>query len=43
VLAAEQVPADRNGQVAEPGGGTQVALTGGVRVPGRAALVPIGV
>ncbi len=29
--------------VAEPGGGTRVALTGGVRVPGRAALVPIGV
>jgi hypothetical protein len=28
---------------AEPGGGTRVALTGGVRVPGRAALVPIGV
>jgi hypothetical protein len=28
---------------AEPGGGTRVALTGGIRVPGRAALVPIGV
>jgi hypothetical protein len=28
---------------AEPGGGTRVALTGGVRVPGRAALVPLGV
>lgn len=28
---------------AEPGGGTRVALTGGVRVPGRAALVPVGV
>jgi len=27
----------------EPGGGTRVAFTGGVRVPGRAALVPIGV
>ncbi|GLY81747.1 hypothetical protein [Actinoallomurus iriomotensis] len=27
----------------EPGGGTRVALTGGVRVPGRAALVPLGV
>lgn len=27
----------------EPGGGTRVALTGGVRVPGRAAIVPIGV
>ena len=27
----------------EPGGGTRVALTGGVRVPSRAALVPIGV
>lgn len=27
----------------EPGGRTRVALTGGVRVPGRAALVPIGV
>ncbi|QNE17708.1 hypothetical protein F1D05_07055 [Kribbella qitaiheensis] len=27
----------------EPGGGTRVALTGGVRIPGRAALVPIGV
>ncbi|WP_232665808.1 hypothetical protein [Pseudonocardia sp. TRM90224] len=26
-----------------PGGGTLVALTGGVRVPGRPALVPIGV
>ncbi|GAA3455101.1 hypothetical protein [Dactylosporangium matsuzakiense] len=29
--------------VAQPRGGTRVALTGGVRVPGRAALVPIGV
>ena len=27
----------------EPGGGTRVALTGGVRIPGRAALIPIGV
>lgn len=27
----------------EPGGGTRMALTGGVRVPGRAALVPLGV
>jgi hypothetical protein len=27
----------------EPTGGTRVALTGGVRVPGRAALVPVGV
>jgi hypothetical protein len=27
----------------EPGGGTRVAMTGGIRVPGRAALVPIGV
>lgn len=27
----------------EPDGRTRVALTGGVRVPGRAALVPIGV
>ncbi|GIG67194.1 hypothetical protein [Phytomonospora endophytica] len=27
----------------EPGGGTRVAVTGGVRVPGRAALVPVGV
>lgn len=27
----------------EPTGGTRVALTGGVRVPGRARLVPIGV
>ncbi|MFJ9077541.1 hypothetical protein ACIRO3_20205 [Streptomyces sp. NPDC102278] len=26
----------------EPGGGTRVALTGGVRVPGRAAIVPVG-
>lgn len=26
----------------EPGGGTRVALTGGVRVPGRAAIVPWG-
>ncbi|WOX23724.1 hypothetical protein [Streptomyces solicathayae] len=25
---------------AEPGGGTRVALTGGVRVPGRAAILP---
>ncbi|MFJ8079350.1 hypothetical protein ACIQ6Y_01795 [Streptomyces sp. NPDC096205] len=25
-----------------PGGGTRVALTGGVRVPGRAAIVPFG-
>ncbi|MEJ3653760.1 hypothetical protein WEH80_12320 [Actinomycetes bacterium KLBMP 9759] len=29
--------------VPSPGGGTLVALTGGVRVPGRTALVPIGV
>jgi hypothetical protein len=29
--------------VANPDGRTRVALTGGVRVPGRAALVPIGV
>jgi hypothetical protein len=28
---------------AEPGGGTRVAFTGGLRVPGRAALVPVGV
>ena len=28
---------------AEPGGGTRVALTGGIRVPGRARIVPIGV
>jgi hypothetical protein len=28
---------------AEPGGGTRVALTGGVRIPGRAAIVPLGV
>ena len=28
---------------AEPGGGTRVALTGGLRVPGRAALVPFGI
>ncbi|MFE0653660.1 hypothetical protein ACFVZH_34380 [Streptomyces sp. NPDC059534] len=28
--------------VAEGDGGTRVALTGGVRVPGRAALVPFG-
>jgi hypothetical protein len=28
---------------AEPAGGTRVALTGGVRVPGRAQLIPIGV
>lgn len=27
----------------EPGGGIRVALTGGVRVPGQAAIVPIGV
>lgn len=27
----------------EPGGGTRVAMTGGVRVPGRAILVPVGV
>ncbi|HEY9524166.1 MAG TPA: hypothetical protein VIR33_13070, partial [Thermopolyspora sp.] len=27
----------------EPGGGTRVALTGGVRIPGRAAIVPFGV
>lgn len=27
----------------EPGGGIRVALTGGVRVPGRAAIVPLGV
>ncbi|MET9962965.1 SRPBCC family protein [Streptomyces sp. NPDC006326] len=27
---------------AEPGGGTRVALTGGVRVPGRAVIVPFG-
>jgi hypothetical protein len=27
----------------EPGGGTRVALTGGVRIPGRAALIPLGV
>ncbi|CAM5536517.1 hypothetical protein SAVIM338S_04217 [Streptomyces avidinii] len=26
----------------EPGGGTRVALTGGVRIPGRAAIVPLG-
>ncbi|MFE4260501.1 SRPBCC family protein [Streptomyces sp. NPDC056883] len=25
-----------------PDGGTRVALTGGVRVPGRAAIVPVG-
>ncbi|NUU22957.1 MAG: hypothetical protein HOV68_15825 [Streptomycetaceae bacterium] len=33
------------GMAAEPdagGSGTRVALTGGVRVPGRAAIVPIG-
>lgn len=29
--------------VPEPGGGTRVALTGGVRIPGRAAIVPVGV
>jgi hypothetical protein len=28
---------------AEPGGGTRVALTGGIRLPGQAALLPIGV
>ncbi|GAA1570678.1 MULTISPECIES: hypothetical protein [Kribbella] len=28
---------------AEPGGGTRVALTGGIRVPGRARIVPLGV
>jgi hypothetical protein len=28
---------------AEPGGGTRVAFTGGLRVPGRAALIPFGV
>lgn len=28
---------------AEPGGGTRVALTGGIRVPGRAAIVPLRV
>ena len=28
---------------AEPGGGTLVALTGGIRVPGRAAIVPLRV
>src|SRR5262249_6547784 len=28
---------------AEPGGGTRVAVTGGIRVPRRAALVPGGV
>ncbi|MER7249011.1 hypothetical protein [Kribbella sp. NPDC000426] len=28
---------------AEPGGGTRVALTGGIRVPGRAAILPIRV
>jgi hypothetical protein len=27
----------------EPGGGTRVALTGGIRVPGRAAIVPLRV
>jgi hypothetical protein len=27
----------------EPGGGTRVALTGGIRVPGRAAILPIRV
>ncbi|MFI8264572.1 MULTISPECIES: hypothetical protein [unclassified Streptomyces] len=26
----------------EPGGGTRVALTGGVRIPTRAAIVPLG-
>jgi len=29
--------------VDEPGGGSRVALTGGVRIPGRPAIVPIGV
>jgi hypothetical protein len=28
---------------AEPGGGTRVALTGGIRVPRRAAIIPIRV
>jgi hypothetical protein len=28
---------------AEPGGGTRVALTGGIRVPGRAAIVAVRV
>ncbi|MEV5962082.1 hypothetical protein AB0L70_09980 [Kribbella sp. NPDC051952] len=28
---------------AEPGGGTRAALTGGIRVPGRAAIVPLRV
>lgn len=28
---------------ADPAGGTRVAVTGGIRVPGRAALVPVGV
>lgn len=28
---------------AEPGGGTRVALTGGIRVPGRAAILSLGV
>ena len=28
---------------AEPAGGTRVAMTGGIRVPGRAAIVPIRV
>src|SRR5699024_10875146 len=27
----------------EPGGGTRVPLTGGIRVPGRAAILPIRV
>ena len=27
----------------EPDGGTRVALTGGIRIPGRAAIVPLGV
>ena len=27
----------------EPGGGTRIALTGGIRVPGRAAIVPLRV
>ncbi|HEY3562776.1 MAG TPA: hypothetical protein VGL05_35155 [Kribbella sp.] len=28
---------------AEPAGGTRVAMTGGIRVPGRAAIVPVRV
>jgi len=27
----------------EPTGGTRIALTGGIRIPGRAAIVPLGV